>query len=216
MKINEINVRVWNSRSKEMIYFNLSQLNILREIKMHWEIYNLMVATRIKDQRGKDLFEGDIVKADGYFGEFLAEVIFDTKKAQFKLKNTDGEEFNLWEVETEGISYSRFAIAFPFGIGVKYSLTNTIGLTLEWGMRKTTTDYLDDVSTAYSAKALGFDDDLNPQPVAPFDPSGNFREGMQRGNSKDNDWYSFAGLSVVFRINFRGKADCNEPHRMRF
>ena len=95
MKLSEINLRVWNTRSKEMIYFNLSQLNILREVKMHWEIYNVMISTRIKDERGKDVFEGDIVKADGYFGEFLAEVIFDNKTAQFKLKKIDGEEFNL-------------------------------------------------------------------------------------------------------------------------
>lgn len=127
-----------------------------------------------------------------------------------------GTQYSLRELQTEGNSYSQFAVAFPFGIGVKYSLTNTIGLTLEWGMRKTTTDYLDDVSATYTAQALGFDIDLNPQPAAPFDPSGNYREGMQRGNSKDNDWYSFAGLSVVFRINFQGKANCDEPHRMRF
>jgi hypothetical protein len=129
--------------------------------------------------------------------------------------NYAGTQYDLRQEQTEGISYSQFAIAFPFGIGVKYSLTNTIGLTLEWGMRKTTTDYLDDVSTIYNTQAMGLDNAQNPQPVFPFDPSGNFREGMQRGNSKDNDWYSFAGLSVIFRINFRGKADCDEPHRMR-
>lgn len=127
----------------------------------------------------------------------------------------NGEEFNLRQLQTESTSYSQFAIAFPFGIGVKYSLNNTIGLTLEWGMRKTTTDYLDDVSTVYNEAVLGLDNGQNPQPVYPFDPSGNYREGMQRGNSKDNDWYSFAGISVIFRINFRGKADCDEPHRMR-
>ena len=103
MKLSEINLRVWNTRSKEMIYFNLSQLNILREVKMHWEIYNVMIATRIKDERGKDVFEGDIVKADGYFGEFLAEVIFDNKTAQFKLKKIDGEEFILKPLGTEYI-----------------------------------------------------------------------------------------------------------------
>lgn len=124
-------------------------------------------------------------------------------------------QYNLRPMQTEGISYSRFAAAFPFGIGIKYSLTNTVGLTLEWGMRKTTTDFLDDVSTVYTSQAIGLDVDQNPRPVYPYDPSGNYREGMQRGNSKDNDWYSFAGLSVIFRINFKGKANCDEPSRMR-
>ena len=110
-------------------------------------------------------------------------------------------------------NYSRVALSFPFGIGVKYSVNNVIGITLEWGMRKTTTDYLDDVSTVYPNDVNGNPD--NPSPYPPFDPSGNYSAGMQRGNSKDNDWYSFAGVSVIFRINFRGKARCDEPDRMR-
>jgi hypothetical protein len=80
-----------------------------------------------------------------------------------------------------------------------------IGLTLEWGMRKTTTDYIDDVSPFTPGKQAH-------RSIHQVITS----EGMQRGNSKDNDWYSFAGVSVVFRINFRGSADCDEPHRIRF
>ena len=117
----------------------------------------------------------------------------------------NGAVYDLRPLQTEGVSYSRFAMAMPFGIGLKYSLGKVVGLTLEWGMRKTTTDYLDDVSTVYTA-----------QVGSPYDPSGNFSTGMQRGNSKDNDWYSFAGVSVVFRVNFWGKANCDEPHRIRF
>lgn len=131
----------------------------------------------------------------GGFGAFIFE-----PKASY-----NGTEYKLRQMETEGISYSRFAFAIPFGIGLKYSVGQVIGITMEWGMRKTTTDYIDDVSTVYTG-----------QTGPPFDPSGNYDTGMQRGNSKDNDWYSFAGVSVVFRINFRGSADCDEPSRIRF
>jgi hypothetical protein len=84
----------------------------------------------------------------------------------------NGETFNLAKINTEGVDYSLFesggtamAVSFPFGVGLKYSVNNVIGITLEWGMRKTTTDYLDDVSTIYSNVALGMDDSQNPQPV---------------------------------------------------
>lgn len=120
--------------------------------------------------------------------------------------------YNLRELETEGVNYSllgtdlpAIAVCMPFGVGLKYSIGRVVGLTFEWGMRKTTTDYLDDVSTAYIT-----------QNGAPFDPTGNYSPGMQRGNSKDNDWYSFAGASIVFRINLRGTADCDEPDKIRF
>jgi hypothetical protein len=126
----------------------------------------------------------------------------------------NGVSYNLRNLQTENNSYSRFALAMPFGIGVKYSLYKNIGLSLEWGMRRTSTDYLDDVSTVYPAGSTG--SLQNPVPAFPVDPSGLYGEGMQRGNSKDNDWYSFAGLSVVFRINSRGNARCDEPEKIRF
>jgi hypothetical protein len=184
--------------------------------------------TKYREERGinfaSDIYEAAVMLEFNFFEYFTGSThnyispylfggvgafMFDPKA------NYAGQQYDLRQIQTEGISYSQFSLAFPFGIGLKYSLTNTIGLTMEWGMRKTMTDHLDDVSTKYNSDALGLDSGLNPQPVFPFDPSGNYREGMQRGNSKDNDWYSFAGISVVFRINFRGKANCDEPHRMR-
>ena len=127
----------------------------------------------------------------------------------------------LREKRTEGVDYAlgsgipAMSVCFPFGIGVKYSLSDFIGLTLEWGMRKTLTDYLDDVHGVYPARLL-YDTGL-PKPYEDWiDPNHQYDEGMQRGNSKDNDWYGYAGLSVLFRVNFRGKARCDEPGRIRF
>lgn len=178
-----------------------------RGINFTSDIYELTVMMEF------NFYDYFIGSAHNFFTPYLfggaGAFMFDPKASYM------GTQYKLRQIQTEGNSYPRFAVTFPFGIGVKYSLTNTIGFTLEWGMRKTMTDYLDDVSTTYNAQAIGLVNELNPQPVYPYDPSGNFREGMQRGNSKDNDWYSFAGLSVVFRINFMGRARCDEPHRIR-
>ncbi|HET6245511.1 MAG: hypothetical protein H0V01_03680 [Bacteroidetes bacterium] len=73
-------------------------------------------------------------------------------------------------------AYALTQLAFPFGIGLKISLANRVGLGIEWGFRKTSTDYLDDVSTTYP------------------------NSGLQRGNSKTKDWYSLAGIMLTYKI----------------
>jgi len=45
--------------------------------------------------------------------------------------------------------YSRVAVCFPLGIGVKYSIGHELSIGLEIGLRYTTTDYIDDVGGSY-------------------------------------------------------------------
>lgn len=90
----------------------------------------------------------------------------------------------------------------PFGIGIKTSLSRTICLTIEWGMRKTFTGYLDDVNGIYPnpaelAKQQGPNASLA---LAMSNPSGipsTTLAGTERGNGK-TDWYSFAGIILSF------------------
>ena len=63
----------------------------------------------------------------------------------------------------------------PFGAGIKYSLSKKIGTGVEWGMRKTFNDNMDGVTN----------------------PGG---EGM-KPFLNNNDWYSFAGFFISFRLN---------------
>jgi len=101
--------------------------------------------------------------------------------------------------------YNQFGVAFPFGIGFKYSVNERIGLAVEWGMRKTFTDYLDDVSTTY------YLDTNDPATEAHLlsDPTLTHDAYMQRGNDATNDWYSFAGLTITYKINLINKRKCN-------
>jgi hypothetical protein len=72
-------------------------------------------------------------------------------------------------------------LTIPFGIGYKYRITPRIGVGCEWGLRKTFTDKLDGV--------------LNPGPEGSY------------SRSHNNDWYSFAGIFVTFRI-FEKNTSC--------
>lgn len=60
-----------------------------------------------------------------------------------------GEWVDLQPLKTEGKSYSKIQFAIPFGIGARFRVTDFIDVAVEWGMRYTFTDYLDDVSGNY-------------------------------------------------------------------
>ncbi|MDO9255012.1 MAG: DUF6089 family protein [Bacteroidales bacterium] len=115
--------------------------------------------------------------------------------------------------ENQGKPYNLYAFSGSFGLGVKYSVSKLIGVGAEWGMRKTSTDYLDDVSKAYYLDLAA-----NP-PTSPTiqeiasDPTLSHNAGMQRGNSRDTDWYSFAGISLTVKIRMLAKENCLDHQR---
>ncbi len=118
-------------------------------------------------------------------------------------------------LQTEGVPYSTIAFALPFGIGFKYSVSDKIGIGIEWGMRKTTTDYLDDVSTTYHFKDLArVNNEFNYQsdPTGTYDNLGIYRptyeQGMQRGNSQNKDWYNFTGAFISYKFSLFSRKKC--------
>lgn len=78
-----------------------------------------------------------------------------------------------------------------FGMGLKFNITRFVSTGLEWGMRRTGTDHLDDLS---EGKMLL------------YKPS-----TARRGNPKNNDWYSYFGLTLTFKINDPSGARCPYP-----
>lgn len=137
----------------------------------------------------------------------------------------DGKWQYLHDLGTEGQGttltgknnpYSLTSIAIPFGIGLKISPARFLSLGLEWGIRKTFTDYIDDVSTSY------------PDPVVLAAENGELAAllsdrsltdagnhvGLARGNSKTKDWYVFTGLTATFRIKSKTKkCDAYKQHQ---
>lgn len=94
----------------------------------------------------------------------------------------------------------------PFGLGLKTSFAKGLCLSIEWGMRKTFTGYIDDVNKTYvnPAVLLQYRGANGPMAVAMADrslsPDKAADAGTQRGNGK-NDWYSFAGIILSIKIN---------------
>lgn len=115
--------------------------------------------------------------------------------------------------ENQGNPYKLYAFSGSFGIGLKYSLSKMIGVGAEWGMRKTTTDYLDDVSQTYYLDLAGKNANNATINEIASDPTLTHNAGMQRGNSRDTDWYSFAGISLTVKIKMLAKESCLDHQR---
>ena len=120
--------------------------------------------------------------------------------------------------------YKLTQFSIPFGGGLKLSVSETLQIGLEIGLRKLFTDHLDDVSTTYvdqttlfnakGAKAVELayrGDEYDPSTVYPAD-------NTQRGNAKRKDLYYFSGIRVskLLRGNTgisrgRSKTGCPRP-----
>lgn len=132
--------------------------------------------------------------------------------------NVNGAKMELKPLSTEGQGtgrdpYRLYAFSIPFGVGLKVSINKLIGVGAEWGMRKTTTDYLDDVSTTYYKNLAGSSPSSASVAEMASDPTLSHNSGMQRGNSKDKDWYSFAGITLVVKIRMLSKERCLDHQR---
>ncbi len=123
-------------------------------------------------------------------------------------ENKNGEWVNLQELGTEGQGTPSFPerkkypltqFSIPLGGGIKIAVNESFNIMFEYGIRKTFTDYLDDVSTTYPGANV-----LRPEygnlSVEMSDPNGSHAPGSQRGNSEDKDWYTFTGITLSFKI----------------
>ncbi|MFM2206822.1 MAG: hypothetical protein RL213_797 [Bacteroidota bacterium] len=111
------------------------------------------------------------------------------------------------QIETRK-TYSTFGVCIPAGIGFKYTIDRYWGVGIEIGLRKTFTDYIDDVSTTYydfadpNSLSAQLGNRSNPLTV----PSGeeyvipSTQPGQQRGDPRDNDSYMFGIFSINYKI----------------
>jgi len=127
-------------------------------------------------------------------------------------ENRNGEWINLQELGTEGQEtttfpdrkkYSLIQFAIPIGGGVKVAINESFSFILEYGARKTFTDYLDDVSTTFVGNGNQYPIEMINQEysVEMSDPNGTHFKDDQRGNPDKNDWYSFLGVTLSFKLN---------------
>lgn len=106
---------------------------------------------------------------------------------------TEGQTIN------GGSGYSLNQICIPFGAGFKFAVTKKVDVQLEWGLRRTYTDYIDDVNGVYADNST-LSEQAGPLTAVLADPSPlratGFNTGRARGDSQTRDWYQYTGITI--------------------
>jgi len=137
-----------------------------------------------------------------------------------------GRWYDLQPLGTEGQGtdfsdqrpYSRIQLNIPIGIGYQIALGQKSNIAMEFGFRKTFTDYLDDIGGAYpdidqlmthnpeaarlSFRTPEYNETTMPNPV-----------GTLRGNPNDNDWYFFFGMTITTNLADKYTMEFDERYK---
>jgi len=101
--------------------------------------------------------------------------------------------------------YKLQQISIPLGAGLRFKVVRDLDIEFEVGLRKTFTDYLDDVSGYYpdlrdlqrqNPQAAQFSDRSNRRDF----PDG--RVDMPRGDRSQDDWYMYTSISVSYILSW--------------
>lgn len=120
----------------------------------------------------------------------------------------NGQLYDLQPLGTEGQNLTAFPertpyklaqFAIPFGVGFKYTLTETLNLGVEIGARKIFTDYLDDVSLTYPGSAAFAAEDAALTTIQLSNQGDNVAGGA-RGDNNANDWYFILGITLSYNF----------------
>lgn len=110
---------------------------------------------------------------------------------------TEGQNSKL--VSTKAYPLIQFAI--PFGVGFKMNIGRRMAVSFEYGIRKTFTDYLDDVgggeylnSSKLAAQNGNIAASLSDRSLNGVQQTGT------RGNPNTKDWYSMFGVMLTFTL----------------
>ena len=211
-------------RNNRNIHFRSPVVEWATQVEVSWMRESIGSRYKIRRVRGRGR-KGSRVYVYGFAGVALLYMNpmakFDGKWHSLKKLHTEGQGFVPSRKE-----YSNWQFTIPFGIGLKYAVDKKSSIGLEYGLRKTFTDYMDDVSTTYVytkegerrspnamqqvINALDYDDvargladpSLAPVPggIDSYPGACSACPGQQRGDPSDLDSYMFLYITYQRKI----------------
>lgn len=185
------NVSGYDSGSKSAVIQN-------RNLNFHSEIYEFSAGVEFNYfpfKLGHDRYKGTAYLMAG-LGVFYMNprTSYNGLDVDLRPLGTEGQGTSL---NGKGY-YSQTQLCVPLGVGVKLSLGKRTCLSFEIGIRKTFTDYIDDIkSESYVDPAvLALE---NGQLAADISNRSGNQYGP-RGDSGTKDWYVFSGAMLTFRL----------------
>ena len=134
---------------------------------------------------------------------FNPKTIYQGKWVELQPLNTEGQGLAEYP---DRKPYKKVAFALPFGVGFKYAISDRINIGMEMGMRKTNTDYIDDVSTTYAGDDIQ-NENYGEVSAALANRSGTPKvAGAQRGNSAVKDYYLINTMTISYNFIDSGLA----------
>jgi hypothetical protein len=120
----------------------------------------------------------------------------------------NGEWYELQPLGTEGQGtslnnkdfYSKTQLCVPVGLGLKLSVARNLSLNLEYGVRKTFTDYIDDVGSSRYIDRTALSDINGPLVGELSNRSLDQSPYGKRGNPSTKDWYFVFGGMLTYRL----------------
>ncbi len=108
--------------------------------------------------------------------------------------------------------YKKVQICLPIGAGIHLGLGKRMELICELSLRKTLTDYLDDVSTTYVPlenldKEKGEMAAILSNRILSNDAMSHSLNMMSRGDPKNKDWYIIGSVGIVLNILGKNSRD---------
>jgi len=178
---------------------NLSFVSPISEISAQIEL-NFM---RLYNEAGQNAFAPYLFAGIGVFSFNPQAKASDGKWYDLQMLGTEGQELNQPGYDKK--RYSLINLSVPFGLGMRYNFLKYYSIGVEWGMRLTFTDYIDDVSTTYVSDTLL---KIYRHPVVaeladPVDELEKHKSGTARGNAQTKDWFSYAVVSFTFKLNYQ-------------
>jgi len=134
----------------------------------------------------------------------------------------EGEWVELRPLGTEGQSmqgfnakYSLVEFVIPFGGGLKYAINDQWNVGIELGLRKTYTDYLDDVSGQYVDNELLIAGNGELAAALANRSGKSIPGGTDRGNDQIYDWYLVSGISISYNFLDNGLVGSRSKSRRK-
>lgn len=138
---------------------------------------------------GRRFYQRQMINFYGFVGIGL---LYMNPKTEY-----NGSLVALQPLQTEGVKYSKFQPVIPFGGGMKLKVGPFFNIAFEGGLRKTFTDYMDDVSSKTYPDPATLSSDLAR---VLSNRSGN--PGGLRGNPETKDWYFMMNARIQYYLPY--------------
>jgi len=198
---------------------NLSFRSPLTELSAQME-FNFL---KLYNEKGQNFFSPYFFAGLGIFS-FNPQAEYKGDWYDLQPLGTEGQKLGKKYTDKTGIEYDYnqkcyplTGISIPFGLGIRFNFLKYYSAGLEWGFRKTFTNYIDDVGGTYVDREFLVQNrderiaDLADRTTAMSGDKPDYNKvGTMRGNNtKTKDWYSFALVSFTFKLNYAKNCNAN-------